>query len=141
MITAPEKLRRARSAVAVDDREQRLLPDTEKVAARGLRLHVNIGSLEELDAFVAAVMDELGPVRRLVVGGRAARRRRRRRSAYVIETNPPWYERMRYPLHYGAIVRDQARASTASTRRCSPRSSTRSRSSEPTRSRRRARSG
>jgi soluble lytic murein transglycosylase len=31
-------------------------------------------------------------------------------AAYVIETNPPWYERLRYPLHYSAIVRERARA-------------------------------
>jgi soluble lytic murein transglycosylase len=26
----------------------------------------------------------------------------------VNETNPPWYERLRYPLHYGSIVRAHA---------------------------------
>ena len=30
--------------------------------------------------------------------------------AYVIETSPPWYERLRYPLHYTALVRARARA-------------------------------
>jgi soluble lytic murein transglycosylase len=29
---------------------------------------------------------------------------------YVIETSPPWYQRVRYPLQYGEIVREQARA-------------------------------
>jgi soluble lytic murein transglycosylase len=28
----------------------------------------------------------------------------------VIETSPPWYQRVRYPLEYGEIVREQARA-------------------------------
>ena len=46
----------------------------------------------------------------------AARRRCARRSSsaasrvYVIETSPPWFERLRYPLHYTAIVRARARA-------------------------------
>ena len=31
-------------------------------------------------------------------------------AAYVIETSPPWYERLRYPLDYTAIVRERARA-------------------------------
>ncbi|HUY71771.1 MAG TPA: lytic transglycosylase domain-containing protein [Gaiellaceae bacterium] len=31
-------------------------------------------------------------------------------AAYVIETSPPWYERLRYPLHYSGIVRERARA-------------------------------
>ena len=58
MITAPTKLRRARSEVATDEREQRLLPDEEKVA-RADYAFKNTGSLEELDAFVASVMDDL----------------------------------------------------------------------------------
>jgi len=28
---------------------------------------------------------------------------------YVNETSPPWYERLRYPLHYASIVRTHAR--------------------------------
>jgi peptidoglycan lytic transglycosylase len=31
-------------------------------------------------------------------------------ALYVVETTPPWYERLRYPLRYSAIVRAQARA-------------------------------
>jgi dephospho-CoA kinase len=57
-ITAPTKLRRARSAVAVDEREARLLPDKEKVK-RADYAYTNTGSIEELDAFVASVMDDL----------------------------------------------------------------------------------
>ena len=58
VITAPEKLRRARSIVATEDREGRLLPDTEKVKRADFSFK-NIGSLEELDEFVASVMLEL----------------------------------------------------------------------------------
>ncbi len=31
-------------------------------------------------------------------------------TGYVIETSPPWFERLRYPLDYSAVVRDRARA-------------------------------
>jgi peptidoglycan lytic transglycosylase len=31
-------------------------------------------------------------------------------AAYVIVTSPPWFERLRYPLRYSAIVRQRARA-------------------------------
>jgi dephospho-CoA kinase len=58
VVTAPAKLRRARSSVAIDERELRLLPDREKVA-RADYSYVNTGSLEELDAFVASVMRDL----------------------------------------------------------------------------------
>jgi len=57
-ITAPSKLRRARSAVAVDEREQRLIPEAEKAKLADYAFR-NTGSLEELDAFVASVMDDL----------------------------------------------------------------------------------
>ena len=58
VITAPSKLRRARSEVAVDGRESRLLPDREK-AARADYVYRNVGSVEELDAFVGSVMHDL----------------------------------------------------------------------------------
>ena len=58
VITAPEKLRRMRSEVAVDGRESRLLPDSEKVKRADYTFR-NLGSLEELDAFVASVMADL----------------------------------------------------------------------------------
>ena len=58
VITAPTKLRRARSTVATEEREARLLPDAEKVQ-RADYAYENIGSLEELDAFVASVMHDL----------------------------------------------------------------------------------
>jgi len=58
VITAPAKLRRARSAVATDDREARLIPDTEKVQRADFSFK-NTGSVEELDAFVKSVLAEL----------------------------------------------------------------------------------
>lgn len=58
VITAPETVRRARSAAAVPEREQRLLPDEEKVE-RADYAFVNTGALEDLDRFVGAVMEDL----------------------------------------------------------------------------------
>ena len=58
VITAPSKLRRARSEVATDDRESRLIPDSEKVKRADFS-YKNIGTLEELDAFVKSVLAEL----------------------------------------------------------------------------------
>jgi dephospho-CoA kinase len=58
VITAPTKLRRARSPVAVESRELRLLPEREKVE-RADYSYVNTGSLEELDAFVSSVLRDL----------------------------------------------------------------------------------
>jgi dephospho-CoA kinase len=60
VVTAPSKLRRARSEAAVAEREVRLLPDREK-AERADYVYANTGSLQELDAFVASVMHELAP--------------------------------------------------------------------------------
>jgi dephospho-CoA kinase len=58
VITAPKQLRRSRSTVATDERETRLIPDSEKVGRADFS-YKNMGSLEELDAFVASVMDDL----------------------------------------------------------------------------------
>ena len=58
VITAPEAVRRSRSDVAVEEREQWLLPDEEKVS-RADYAFVNSGSLEELDGFVGSVMEDL----------------------------------------------------------------------------------
>jgi dephospho-CoA kinase len=58
VITAPTKLRRARSQVATEDREGRFLPDAEKVKLADYS-YKNTGSIEELDAFVASVMHDL----------------------------------------------------------------------------------
>jgi dephospho-CoA kinase len=58
VITAPAKLRRARSEVATEGREARLVDEREKVARADYAFR-NTGSLEELDGFVASVMHEL----------------------------------------------------------------------------------
>lgn len=58
VITAPSKLRHARSDVAVTEREVRLIDDREKVKLADYSFK-NIGSLEELDAFVGSVMHDL----------------------------------------------------------------------------------
>jgi len=57
VITAPEHLRRERRPIQ-DEREQRLLPDAEKVRLADYA-YVNDGTLEELDAFVADVVAQL----------------------------------------------------------------------------------
>ena len=61
VITAPAKLREQRRRVTRDDRDQRLLPDAEKVK-RADFAYVNTGTLEDLDAWVAGVMAELTKV-------------------------------------------------------------------------------
>jgi dephospho-CoA kinase len=58
VITAPLEVRAARSRAATDERASRLLTDEEKVA-RADFAYVNDGSLEELDAFVAGVLERL----------------------------------------------------------------------------------
>jgi dephospho-CoA kinase len=58
VITAPPKLREARTRVPTAGRSDRLLPDREKVE-RADYVYVNTGTLEELDAWVAGVMEEL----------------------------------------------------------------------------------
>jgi dephospho-CoA kinase len=57
VITAPPQVRAARRDVD-DRREQRLLPESEKVR-RADYVYENDGTLEELDRFVAGVMREL----------------------------------------------------------------------------------
>ena len=58
VITAPAKLREQRRHVRRDDRDQRLIPDKEKLK-RADFAYVNTGTLEEFDAWVAGVMEEL----------------------------------------------------------------------------------
>lgn len=57
VITAPEHVRRERRPVS-DEREERLIPDAEKVACADFA-YLNDGTLEELDAFVADVVAKL----------------------------------------------------------------------------------
>jgi dephospho-CoA kinase len=61
VITAPAKLRAQRRRVRQDDRDQRLLPDKEKVE-RADFAYVNTGTLDDLEAWVAGVMAELTKV-------------------------------------------------------------------------------
>jgi dephospho-CoA kinase len=59
VITAPEDVRRERARVASpEEREGRLISDEEK-AARADFVYVNDGTREELDAFVAGVVEQL----------------------------------------------------------------------------------
>ena len=58
VITAPPDVRAARSEVPAELREPRLLPDEEKAKLADY-VYVNDGSLNELDAFVAGVVDDL----------------------------------------------------------------------------------
>jgi dephospho-CoA kinase len=58
VVTAPPKVRDARSEVAAEQREPRLLPDPVKIAQADFA-YVNDGSLEKLDDFVQAVLREL----------------------------------------------------------------------------------
>lgn len=57
VVTAPADVRGARRG-ALPGREERLVPEEEKVR-RADFVYVNDGSLEELDAFVAGVLEEL----------------------------------------------------------------------------------
>jgi dephospho-CoA kinase len=57
VITAPAAVRAARKA-AGDERARRLLPDHEK-AARADFTYVNDGTLDQLDAFVGSVLEQL----------------------------------------------------------------------------------
>jgi dephospho-CoA kinase len=58
VITAPRELRAGRAGDRLDEREQRLIPDEEKVS-RADFAYVNDGSLDELGAFVADVVRRL----------------------------------------------------------------------------------
>jgi dephospho-CoA kinase len=57
-ISAPRDIRIERAGGRVDEREERLLPEQEKLD-RADFAYVNDGSLEELDAFVAGVVRSL----------------------------------------------------------------------------------
>jgi dephospho-CoA kinase len=60
VITAPTKLREARAKVPLAGRSDRLLPDRDKMERADFS-YVNTGTLEELEAFVAKVMEHLTP--------------------------------------------------------------------------------
>lgn len=58
VITAPRELRAERAGERLDEREERLIPEEEKMR-RADFAYVNDGSLDELDAFVAGVVSTL----------------------------------------------------------------------------------
>jgi dephospho-CoA kinase len=58
VITAPRTLREQRRLVPLDNRDARLLDDSEKIAGADFH-YVNTGTYEDLDAWVAGVMAEL----------------------------------------------------------------------------------
>jgi dephospho-CoA kinase len=58
LVTAPSKLREARRGGRKDERETRLLPDRDK-AKQADFVYVNTGTPDELDAWVAGVMEAL----------------------------------------------------------------------------------
>ena len=58
VVTAPRELRERRARVALDGREERLLPDDEK-ARRADYAYVNDGDLQALDRFVRRVLEDL----------------------------------------------------------------------------------
>ena len=58
MITAPRRLREYRREQPIDEREDRLLPDREKVRRADFH-YTNVGDLDALDDWVAGVMTEL----------------------------------------------------------------------------------
>ncbi len=61
VVTAPEDVRRERTRVSgAEERSARLIPDEEKVR-RADFAYVNDGTLEELDSFVASVVEDLAP--------------------------------------------------------------------------------
>ncbi len=58
VITAPEEVRKSRTTVSLEERSGRLIPDEDKVE-RADYAYVNDGTREELDAFVAGVLEQL----------------------------------------------------------------------------------
>ena len=58
VITAPRELRVERAGARLDEREQRLIPEEEKMS-RADFANVNDGSLDDLDTFVAGVVSTL----------------------------------------------------------------------------------
>jgi dephospho-CoA kinase len=58
VITAPTALREQRRRIPLDNRDARLLPDREK-AQRADFHYVNTGTIEDLEAWVGGVMDDL----------------------------------------------------------------------------------
>jgi dephospho-CoA kinase len=64
VVTAPRQLRDARRRVPLDTRDDRLLPDREKVKRADYH-YVNTGTFEDLDRWVVEVMAELAVLARV----------------------------------------------------------------------------
>lgn len=62
VVTAPRQLREQRRRVPLDNRDERLLPDREKVRRADFH-YVNTGTYEDLDAWVVDTMQELRRLR------------------------------------------------------------------------------
>jgi dephospho-CoA kinase len=58
VITVPDAVRASREPAARDERARRMLPDEEKTA-RADFAYVNDGTLDDLDAFVGSVLEQL----------------------------------------------------------------------------------
>ena len=58
VVTAPPDVRRARSGLAGGEREQRFLPDEEKVAKADYA-YENTSTLDDLDRFVVSVLEDV----------------------------------------------------------------------------------
>jgi dephospho-CoA kinase len=67
VITAPRQLREQRRRVPRDNRDERLLPDREKVARADYH-YANTGTFEDLDRFVVGVLEDLTGASRAVPG-------------------------------------------------------------------------
>ena len=118
---SPRRLTCARRGAAPSpSRESRLLPDEEKLQ-RADFAYVNDGTLADLDAFVAGVVDSAeGVVRRLTVARSRSSSPSPGAFIYLQRAEPAWYARLWYP----AALRDAScactRRTTISTRRSSP---------------------
>lgn len=60
VVTAPRQLREQRRRIPLDNRDERLLPEPDKVARADYHF-VNTGTFEELDAWVVEFLAELSP--------------------------------------------------------------------------------
>jgi dephospho-CoA kinase len=60
VVTAPRQLREQRRRIPLDNRDERLLPEPDKVARADYHF-VNTGTFEELDAWVVEFLAQLSP--------------------------------------------------------------------------------
>ena len=107
VVTASPEVRIARRSGRSREREQRLIPDEEKIA-RADFVYVNDGTLDDLDEFVVRRGGQLS-VMRFAVAASSLLAALAVGFFYVEDTKPAWYARLRYPLEYEHIVRGHAR--------------------------------